>query len=104
MVGQSATLEEWVDNFLLGFSAEAAAGIRRNPMELVAGVDFRLGGEPAEALDGVPGVVKTMDIFARHEDKLYQLTFSPSPFDNPQAGNDIWALNNVVMPSFSFLP
>jgi hypothetical protein len=104
MVGQPATLEEGVDNFLLGFSTEAAAGIRRNPAEMVSGVDFRLGDEPAEVLDGVPGPVKTLDIFAKHSDKLYQLTYSPSPFDNPQAGGDIWALNNVVLPSFSFLP
>ncbi|UCG23075.1 MAG: hypothetical protein JSW55_13020 [Chloroflexota bacterium] len=104
MVGLPSTLEEGVDNFLLGFSEEAAAGIRRNPAEVVGGVDFRLGDEPAEALDGVPGPVKTLDIFAMHGDMLYQLTYSPSPFDNPQAGGDIWALNNVVQPSFSFLP
>jgi len=103
-VGQQATLEDQVSNFLLGFSDQAAAGIRRNPVELIAGIDFRLGDQPAEALDGVPGVVNSVDVFTRYEDKLYQIIFSPSPFDNPQVSNDYWTLYDVVMRSFSFLP
>jgi len=103
-VGQQATLEEQVSNFLLGFSDQAAAGIRRNPSELVAGIDFRLGDQPAEALDGVPGPVNSIDVFTRYGDKLYQIVFSPSPFDNPQVSNDYWTLYDVVMRSFSFLP
>jgi len=103
-VGAGSDLAELVDNYIAGFSDQAAAGIRRNPAELVGGMDYRLGGETAEALDGIPGPVNTLDIFARHGDLLYQLVFSPSPFDNPQASSDIWSLYNVVTGSFSFLP
>lgn len=102
-VGSGALLAEQVDNFMAGFSDQAAAGIRRNPLELVGGIDYRLGGEAAEALDGVPGPANTLDIFAHHNDLLYQLVFSPSPFDNPQASADIWSLYNVVTSSFSYL-
>ncbi len=103
-MGQEPTLEDAVDNFLLSFSEQAAAGIRRNPSELVAGIDYRLGDQPAQALDGVPGPVNSLDVFTRYEDKLFQVVFSPSPFDNPQASADIWLLYNVVTSSFSFLP
>ena len=103
-VGEGITLEESVSNFLLGFSDQAAAGIRRNPQELVAGIDYRLGDQPAEALDGVPGPVNSLAVFSRYEDKLFQFVFSPSPFDNPQASSDVWLLYNVVLASFSFLP
>ena len=103
-VGEGITLEESVSNFLNIFSDEAAAGIRRNPMELIAGVEYLLGDQPAEALDGVPGPVNSTDVFTRYGDKLYQIVFSPSPFDNPQANADVWTLYDVVMRSFSFLP
>ena len=103
-VGEGATLEDQVSNFLNSFSDEAAAGIRRNPPELVGGYDYLLGDQPAEVLDGVPGPVDSLDVFTRYEDKLYQIDFSPSPFDNPQANSDVWVLYDVVMRSFSFLP
>jgi len=102
-VGAGSDLAELVDGYINGFSDQAAAGIRRNPAELVSGIYYKLGGEAAEALDGVPGPVNTLDIFARHGDLLYQLVFSPSPFDNPQASSDIWSLYNVVTSSFSYL-
>jgi hypothetical protein len=73
-------------------------------MERVGGVDFQIGGEPAEFLEGVPGDQGSRDILVKHADRLYRLSFVPSTEINPQAANELEALFLVVTTSFSFLP
>ncbi len=100
----SRELEESVSGFLNQFADMPAASIERNPAELVGGVEYQLGGEPAELLEGVPGPEGSRDVFAIHEGRLYHLSFSPSYRNNPQAGNDVGLLYNIVTASFTFLP
>lgn len=97
------TLEEAVTRFMSQFSGEALQSIQRNPVEVLGGLDFQLGGEPAELLDGVPGPSGSRDIFAMHEDLLYHLVFTPSFQDNPQSAQEANLIYNVVTSTFSFL-
>jgi hypothetical protein len=60
-----------------------------------------LGGEPAEALEDVPGRLSSRLVMAVHGDALYTLTFFPS--DLPQAEPDLEALFDVVTGSFEFI-
>jgi TolB protein len=98
-VGSQSVLEELVTNFENQF----AEAIDRNPVQLVGGITFQLGGEPAEVLEGVPGPEGSRDIFALHADRLYHLIFTPSIINNPQAGSDVEFLFLVVTGSFTFL-
>jgi hypothetical protein len=101
-VGRQSKLEEWVTDFLGGLPDDSE--VERNPMDRVGGVDFTIGREPAEFLERMPGADGSRDIFAKHEDRLYRLSFVPSVRINPQAESDLEALFLVVTTSFSFLP
>jgi hypothetical protein len=100
----SRELEESVSGFLNQFADMPSASIERNPVELVGGIEYQLGGEPAEVLEGVPGPEGSRDVFAIHDGRLYHLSFSPFYLNNPQAGNDVGLLYNIVTASFTFLP
>ncbi len=102
-VGQQSSLEELVSQYIQGLP-DGGAQVVRNPQERVGGVDFRIGGEPAEFLAGVPGDQGSRDIFVKHADRLYRLSFVPSPAVNPQAEPELESLFLVVTTSFSFLP
>lgn len=102
-VGQASSLEELVSQYIQGLPDDGAQ-VSRNPMERVGGVDFQIGGEPAEFLEGVPGDQGSRDILVKHADRLYRLSFVPSTEINPQAANELEALFLVVTTSFSFLP
>lgn len=103
-VGEQSMLDELVTNFLNGLPEDAASQVERNPMERIGGVDFQVGHEPAEFLEGVPGAEGSRDIFMKHDDRLYHLSFVPSIDNNPQAAPDLETLFLVVTTSFSFLP
>lgn len=101
-IAEGSALEEQVSGYVNQFSDPSV--IQRNPPQLVFGQGLTLGGEPAEALEGVPGPDGSRDIFALHDDKLFHLVFTPSFENNPQAANDVEQLYLVVMSSFNFLP
>ena len=68
-------------------------------------VGLTVSARPVAEMESLStGPVNSLDIFVKKGNILYQAVFSPSPFDNPQASADIWALYNVVTSSFSFLP
>jgi hypothetical protein len=102
-VGEQSNLEELVSQYLLGLP-EGGAQVTRNPAERVGGVVFQIGGEPAEYLEGVPGVEGSRDILVKHAGRLYRLSFVPSTEINPQAEPELETLFLVVTTSFSFLP
>lgn len=97
-VGPGRNLEELVENFLNQFSDADRAAITRSP------VLIELGGEPVVVLDGVPGPDGSMDVFSLHGERLYQLTFTPSPGNNPQAEPDLYYLLNVLSTSLTYMP
>lgn len=103
-VGQQSILEELVTQFIQGLPDGAGEQVSRNPIERVGGVEFQIGNEPAEFLEGVPGTDGSREIFAKHQDRLYRLSFVPSSEINPQAAPDLETLFLVVTTSFSFLP
>ncbi len=61
-----------------------------------------LGGEPAETLDPVPGLLSSRVTMALHENILFTLRFHPSDLDI--ARPDLEALTQTVTGSFAFLP
>jgi hypothetical protein len=61
-----------------------------------------LGGEPAETLDPVPGLLSSRVTMAIHENTLFTLRFHPSDLDI--ARPDLEALTQTVTGSFAFLP
>jgi hypothetical protein len=103
-VGEGSTLDELVTDFLGGLPDDSASEVERNPIDRVGGVDFIIGREPAEFLERMPGADGSRDIFAKHEDRLYRISFVPSIRINPQAESDVEALFLVVTSTFSFLP
>ena len=103
-VGEQSGLEALVTDFLRGLPDDSASEVERNPVDKVGGVDFAIGREPAEFLERMPGADGSRDIFVKHEDRLYRLSFVPSIRINPQAESDLEALFLVVTTSFSFLP
>ncbi len=60
-----------------------------------------LGGEPAEALEDVPGRLSSRLVMAIHGEMLYTLTFFPS--DLSEAGPGLETLFEMVTGSFAFL-
>jgi hypothetical protein len=102
-VGQQSTLEELVSQYVQGLP-DGGVQVTRNPLERIGGVEFQIGGEPAEFLEGVPGDQGSRDIVVKHDDRLYRLSFVPSTAINPQAGPELESLFLVVTTSFSFLP
>ena len=102
-VGQESSLDEWVSQYIQGLP-DGGAQVTRNPQERIGGVDFQIGGEPAEFLEGVPGDQGSRDIMVKHGDRLYRLSFVPSTAANPQAAPELESLFLVVTTSFSFLP
>jgi hypothetical protein len=103
-VGQQSSLDELVSQFIQGLPDDSGLRVERNPQDRVGGVDFRIGGEAAEFLEGVPGPEGSRDIFAKHQDRLYRLSFVPSTDINPQAEPELETFFLVVTTSFSFLP
>jgi len=103
-VGEQSTLEELVSQFIQGLPEGAASQVERNPAERIGGVDFQIGWEPAEFLEGVPGADGSREILAKHADRLYRLSFVPSIRVNPQAAPELESLFLTVTTSFSFLP
>lgn len=102
-VGQQSSLEELVSQYIQGLP-DGGTQVVRNPLERVGGVDFQIGGEPAEFLEGVPGDQGSREILAKHADRLYRLSFAPSTDINPQAEPELESLFLIVTTSFSFLP
>ncbi|MGD2077911.1 MAG: hypothetical protein PVH18_05985 [Chloroflexota bacterium] len=103
-VGEQSSLDELVSQFIQGLPAGADAQVERNPAMRLGGVEFKIGGEPAEFLENVPGTEGSRDIFAKNGDRLYRLSFIPSVRVNPQAESDLESLFLVVTTSYSFLP
>jgi hypothetical protein len=62
----------------------------------------RLGGEPAEVVEVIPGREGTREVLALHGDTLYHLAFSPSVRDFSAAASEVETLFRAVLDSFSF--
>lgn len=97
-VGEQATLAEQVDNYLLQFADRDA--IERNGTGWYA---LRLDGRAVEVLDGVPGSVTTLDVFALDEGRMIQLTTSPTMTGHPESADDVSLLFGVVTTTFTFI-
>ena len=69
------------------------------PIEREVGM---LGGNPAEILDPVPGLLGSRVLMALNENILFTLRFHPSDLD--LARPDLEALSQTVTGSFAFLP
>lgn len=66
-------------------------------------VDAQVGGEPAIAVDGIPGQDSNRQVFIVHNGRLYNLTFAPWSPNAPEQAR-LEDLYTVVMDSFQFLP
>jgi len=102
-VGEQSTLDELVTNFQNGLPGDSPFELERNPPGVAGSLGYLVGNEPAEYLEGVPGPEGSRDIFMKHEDRLYRLSFIPSVRVNPQAEPDLESLFLVITTSFSFL-
>jgi hypothetical protein len=89
-------LKTIVDSYLGQFQSMAVPEIVRSPM--------KLGGEPAERLEVVPGREGSRDVFMVQDGVLYHFKFMPSIRDFPQASADVEDLYMTVTSSFTFLP
>lgn len=63
-----------------------------------------LGGQDALVLDRLPGQDINRRVVAVHDDRLYDLTFSPVGPDDGEVGQRTEALYDLVLRSFTFLP
>lgn len=70
---------------------------------IIERVDTLLDGEPAVEIIGVPGQSLSWHIVTIHQDRVYQLVFSPLGEENGQAFSDMQKLYDIVMQSFTFL-
>jgi hypothetical protein len=62
---------------------------------------WRLGSEPGEKIEPVPGLLSSRVIMALHDDSLFTLRFHPSDIDYAKAALD--ALTQTMTGSFAFL-
>jgi len=93
-VSKGGSLARLVDAYLTSFqTVTMPMPIRREP--------WRLGNEPAEKLEPVPGLLSSRVVMALHEDILFTLRFHPSDLDF--AKPDLDALTQTVTGSFAFL-
>jgi hypothetical protein len=98
-VGQLFDLVEWVDQHQTQFSD--IPSVERNGPNWY---NLRLDGRPAEVLDGIPGEVRTLDVFVVNGDRMFQLTTSPTMTGYPESSVDVGFLFGVVTSTFTFLP
>jgi hypothetical protein len=89
-------LKSIVDDYLGQFQSMPVPEIVRSPM--------KLGGEPAERLEVVPGREGSRDVFMVQDGVLYHFMFMPSIRDFPKAAPDVEDLFMTVTSSFTFLP
>lgn len=92
-VPAGSNLTRLVDAYLASFR-ELSGTITRQP--------GRLGNEPAEKLEPVPGLLSSRVVMALHNDTLFTLRFHPS--DLEIAKPDLEAMTQTVTGSFAFLP
>ena len=93
IVPAGSELTGLVTAYLTSFR-ELSGGIQRGAA--------RLGPEPAEMLELVPGLLSARVMLALHENILFTLRFHPSDLEIAQA--DLEALTQIVTGSFAFLP
>ena len=94
-VSEEADLARLVDAYLAQTSFQGLPA----PIERT---QIILGGEPAEVLEDVPGLLSSRLVMALHKGSLYTLRFHPS--DAAQAEADLEALYEALTSSFRFLP
>ncbi|HSL44791.1 MAG TPA: hypothetical protein VK897_15250 [Anaerolineales bacterium] len=93
LVPGASNLPRLVDAYLTSFH-ELSGTISREPA--------LLGGEPAEQLEPVPGLLSSRLVMALHDNILFTLRFHPSDLEIAKSGlND---LSQTVTGSFAFLP
>ena len=92
-VPEESNLTRLVDAYLTSFR-ELSGTIALEP--------GMLGGEPAERLEPVPGLLSSRVVMALHDDTLFTLRFHPSDLEIAQP--DLEALTQTVTGSFAFLP
>jgi hypothetical protein len=92
-VPKGSNFTRLVDAYLISFR-ELSAPILREP--------GMLGGQYAEILEPVPGLLSSRVMIALHNDILFTLRFHPSDLEITKA--DLDALEQTVTGSFAFLP
>ena len=92
VVPHGSELNELVTAYLMSFRGLPGAMARR---------PWRLGSEPAEMLEPVPGLLSSRLVLALHENILFTLHFHPSDLEIANAGLE--ALTQTVTGSFAFL-
>lgn len=92
-VPEGSDLSRLVDAYLTSF-ADAPLPITRESLTL--------GGEPAETLEPVPGLLSSRVILTMHNNALFTLRFHP--VDAELAQPDVDALTQTVIGSFAFFP
>jgi hypothetical protein len=93
LVPPGSTLTPLVDAYMNLFP-DPAWQIRREPA--------RLGSEPAEMLQPIPGLLSSRVLLAVHENTLFTLRFHPSDIEFAKPGLE--ELVQTVTGSFAFLP
>ena len=93
VVPEGSTLAPLVDAYLASFENRSSTIMREQA---------KLGSEPAENLEPVPGLLNSRMVVALHEDVLFILRFHPS--DLMIAKPHLNAVMQTVTGSFAFLP
>jgi hypothetical protein len=65
--------------------------------------ELTLGGVPAIQIDNLPGQDANRQVFAVHEDRLYQLTFVPVEPSRPDAMAEMEELHTLITQSIHFM-
>jgi len=92
-VPQGSELPALVEAYLSSF---------QNMNSLITRETRSLGGDPAETLQPVPGLLNSRIMIALHENVLFTVRFQPS--DMTIAKPDLNALMHTVIGSFTFMP
>jgi hypothetical protein len=94
-VAPGTDLQSVLDSFLQEFVTIPGWKVNRQPT--------LVNGEPAEILEPIPGRLSSRDVIVLHGTQRYRLIFHPSPEDAPQAREDVEALFQEVLGSFTIL-